>query len=141
MPPNIYVCYTHLQANKLSLSFAQIGLKRGDTIGIWSPNTANWYVMMIAIAKAGLVSVAMNPAYQAPEIAYCIKKVDMKAIFAFDTYKTQNYYDILSKVVPEIKYSRKGEIRSKEFLKLSTVIIDTDRQLRYVVCDGECLIT
>lgn len=87
---------------------------------------------MIATAKAGLVSVAMNPAYQATELAYFIKKVDMKAIFSFDKFKTQNYYEIITSVIPEIKSFPKGDIRSKEFPMFTTVIMDSEKQFRYL---------
>lgn len=89
--------------------------------------------MMIATAKAGLVSVAMNPAYQASELAYFIKKVDMRAIFAFDKFKTQNYYEIISKVIPEIKCSQKGGIQTKEFPMFTTVIMDSEREFRSII--------
>lgn len=35
----------------------KIGLKKGDRIGIWSPNSAQWYLTMLAAAKVGLISV------------------------------------------------------------------------------------
>jgi acyl-CoA synthetase (AMP-forming)/AMP-acid ligase II len=44
-----------------------IGLTPGDRIGVWAPNTINWYLNALAAAKAGLVSVGINPAYQVRE--------------------------------------------------------------------------
>lgn len=75
-------------------------------------------------ARAGLISVALNPAYQGPEIAYCIKKVGIKAIIAPETHRTQNYYDILTKIVPEITSAVNSLVESKEFSSLKSVIID-----------------
>lgn len=45
------------QVNRLASGFINIGLNKGDRIGIWSPNSANWYITLLAAAKAGLVSV------------------------------------------------------------------------------------
>ena len=38
-----------------------LGLKRGDRIGVWSPNNAEWVVTQFATAKAGLILVNINP--------------------------------------------------------------------------------
>ena len=35
-----------------------LGLERGERIGIWSPNNAEWVVSQFATAKAGLILVA-----------------------------------------------------------------------------------
>jgi fatty-acyl-CoA synthase len=37
-----------------------LGLEKGDSVGIWSPNYEFWYVSMFAIARAGLVMVSLN---------------------------------------------------------------------------------
>lgn len=45
------------KVNRLASGFINIGLNKGDRIGIWSPNSAQWYITLLAAAKAGLVSV------------------------------------------------------------------------------------
>ena len=62
-------------------------------------------------------------------MAYCMKKVGIKAVVASETFKTQNYYDMLCKIVPEIKHSSDGIIKSTEYNHLRAVIIDTDKDL------------
>src|SRR5215471_11632744 len=41
-----------------------LGIKRGDRIGVWSPNNAEWVIAQFATAKAGLILVNINPAYR-----------------------------------------------------------------------------
>ncbi|KAG4077543.1 hypothetical protein HA402_002970 [Bradysia odoriphaga] len=121
---------TYSQALKKIDQFAagllKLGLSRGDRIGIWAPNTMNWYIAVMAAAKAGLISVAINHSYQIPEMAYCIKKVGIKAIVTTETFKTQKYYDMLCKIVPEIRDASDGIIRSSEYNSLRAVIMDSD---------------
>lgn len=81
----------------------------------------------MSAAKAGLISVALNHSYQSTEIAYCIKKVGIKAIVTTETFKSQNYYDMLCNIVPEIKVASDGIIRSSEYNSLRTVIVDSDK--------------
>lgn len=83
----------------------------------------------MAAAKAGLISVAINHAYQVPEMAYCMKKVGIKAIMASETFKTQNYYDMLCSIVPEIKSASDGIIKSSEYSSLRAVIMDSEKNL------------
>ena len=51
-----------------------LGLKRGERIGIWSPNNAEWVVTQFATAKAGLILVNINPAYRVTELEYALNK-------------------------------------------------------------------
>lgn len=73
--------------------------------------------------------VAINHAYQVPEMAYCMKKVGIKAIVTSETFKTQNYYEMLCKIVPEMKNSTDGIIKSSEYNNLRAVIVDSDKDL------------
>ena len=57
-----------------------LGLERGDRVGIWSPNYAEWVVTQFATAKAGLILVNINPAYRAHELQYALNKVGCKAL-------------------------------------------------------------
>lgn len=139
------------QVNHLASGFLRIGLNKGDRIGIWSPNSAHWYITLLAAAKAGLVSVkiivkiqlsmyrfafvyhvqvALNPAYQASEIAQCIKKVNMRAMVVADTFKNQNYYEMICKAIPEVTSSSDGVIRSNEFASFSTLILNSSNKLK-----------
>ncbi|KAJ6649642.1 Medium-chain acyl-CoA ligase ACSF2, mitochondrial [Pseudolycoriella hygida] len=117
------------KVNRLASGFTKIGLSKDDKIGIWSPNSAQWYITLLAASKAGLVSVkivALNPAYQTPEISQCIRKVNMKAMVAGDTFKHQNYYEMVCKSVPDIRLSRG---RSKERDGFTTLIMDSSEEL------------
>jgi fatty-acyl-CoA synthase len=48
----------YFQADRLASALLNLGLNRGDSVGIWSPNFEFWYVSMMAIARAGLVTVS-----------------------------------------------------------------------------------
>src|ERR1700678_969095 len=44
------------------------GFEPGNRIALWAPNTAEGVVLQQGVAMAGLVLVALNPAYRSPEI-------------------------------------------------------------------------
>lgn len=123
-----------------------LGLSRGDRVAIWAPNYEFSYISMLAIARAGLIcvssknsllkamklknffQVALNPAYQIPELDYSIKKVDVKAIVIPEEFKTQKYYEMLTKLIPSIQHS-KSHIEDNHANTLKHVIVKSDKNL------------
>uniref|UniRef100_A0A671Z083 Medium-chain acyl-CoA ligase ACSF2, mitochondrial n=1 Tax=Sparus aurata TaxID=8175 RepID=A0A671Z083_SPAAU len=61
--------------DKAAAGLLALGLKRGDRLGVWGPNTYEWILFQFASAKAGIILVSLNPAYQAKEIDFTLKKV------------------------------------------------------------------
>ncbi|XP_061867014.1 medium-chain acyl-CoA ligase ACSF2, mitochondrial isoform X2 [Colius striatus] len=99
-----------------------LGLKKGDRLGMWGPNKYEWVLMQFATAQAGIILVSVNPAYQALELEFVIRKVGCKALVFPSQFKTQKYYDILKQACPEIEKSSPGGIKSKRLPDLSIVI-------------------
>ena len=48
------------------------GLGKGDRVGVWSPNRAEWVLTQYATAKAGVILVNINPAYRVHELEYAL---------------------------------------------------------------------
>uniref|UniRef100_A0A182NT90 Medium-chain acyl-CoA ligase ACSF2, mitochondrial n=1 Tax=Anopheles dirus TaxID=7168 RepID=A0A182NT90_9DIPT len=117
------------KVDRLAASFYQLGLRQGDRVGIWAPNGILFYLTNLAVARAGMILVGINPAYQIPELEYALRKVGVKAIVAAEGYRQQNYYGMISHIVPELASSKPGQLSSKSLPDLSTVIIDTKKSL------------
>ena len=47
-----------IQVNDLAAGLLAMGLKKGDRVGMWGPNTREWVITQFATAKAGLVLVS-----------------------------------------------------------------------------------
>lgn len=118
------------KADRLAASFRNLGFERGDRIGLLAPNYVMWYITAMACARSGCVLVGLNPAYQIPELEYCVEKVGMRAIVAPEEYKSQNYYDMMVKIVPEMLETGVGKkIKSAKHPQMETVIIDSEKKL------------
>jgi fatty-acyl-CoA synthase len=87
------------------------GLKRGDRIGVWSPNNAEWVITQFATAKAGLILVNINPAYHLTELEYALNKADCVALITATRFKTSNYIGMLRELAPELSSSSPGNLR------------------------------
>ena len=63
------------KSEKIAAGFIKLGLKKGDRIGIYSPNNSEWVITQFAAALSDLILVNINPAYQINELKYALNKV------------------------------------------------------------------
>nr|XP_021144169.1 acyl-CoA synthetase family member 2, mitochondrial isoform X3 [Columba livia] len=110
------------EVDQAAAGLLALGLKKGDRLGIWSPNRYEWVLMQFATAQAGIILASVNPAYQALELEFVIRKVGCKALVFPTQFKTQKYYDLLKQSCPELEKSSPGGIKSKRLPDLSIVI-------------------
>ncbi|KAM4662567.1 medium-chain acyl-CoA ligase ACSF2, mitochondrial-like [Discoglossus pictus] len=107
----------------LAAGLLALGLKKGDRLGMWGPNSYEWILIQMATAQAGIIMVSVNPAYQPQELEYVLKKVGCSALVFPSQFKTQKYYEMLKQICPEIDTSPAGGIKSKNLPDLRSVII------------------
>ncbi|XP_074777883.1 medium-chain acyl-CoA ligase ACSF2, mitochondrial [Athene noctua] len=110
------------EVDQAAAGLLALGLKKGDRLGMWGPNKYEWVLMQFATAQAGIILVSVNPAYQALELEFVLRKVGCKALVFPTQFKTQKYYDILKQSCPELEKSSPGGIKSKRLPDLSIVI-------------------
>ncbi|MCJ0761742.1 AMP-binding protein [Variovorax terrae] len=87
-------------ANRLASALLGLGLDKGDRIGIWSHNNAEWLLMQLATAKVGLILVNINPAYRTSELDYALNKVGCKVLVTMARFKTSDYLGMLRELGP-----------------------------------------
>ena len=84
-----------LKADAMAAGLLALGLERGDRIGIWSPNCAEWALTQFAAARLGVILTTINPAYRTSELEFTLNKVGMKAVVAAERFKTSDYVAML----------------------------------------------
>lgn len=99
-----------------------LGLARGDRIGIWAPNCAEWVLTQLASAKAGLILVNLNPAYRASELEFALNKAGCRALVLAERYKSTSFPHILRVIAPELDRCQPNELRSERLPALRCVI-------------------
>jgi fatty-acyl-CoA synthase len=77
------------------------GLEKGDRVGIWAPNCAEWTLTQYAAAKAGVVLVNVNPAYRTHELAYVVNQSGMRLLVAATRFKTSEYRQMVEEIAGE----------------------------------------
>ncbi|SEP27798.1 AMP-binding protein [Amycolatopsis saalfeldensis] len=87
--------------NTLAHGLVATGIGKGDRVGIWSPNRAEWTLLQYATAKVGAVLVNINPAYRSHELAYVLKQAGVRMLVAAEAFKTSDYAGMIEQVRPE----------------------------------------
>ncbi|MCW5655097.1 AMP-binding protein [Hydrogenophaga sp.] len=110
------------EANRLASALLRLGLSPGDRVGIWSHNNAEWVLMQLATAKAGLVLVNINPAYRTSEVEYALNKVGCRLLVTMARFKTSDYLGMLRELAPEWATGQPGRLQAKQLPHLRTVV-------------------
>ncbi|NLU69920.1 AMP-binding protein [Streptomyces sp. HNM0574] len=84
----------------LARGLLAMGLAKGDRVGVWSPNRAEWTLLQYATAKAGTVLVNINPAYRTHELEYVLRQSGVRAVFAAREHKSSDYAGMLAEAGP-----------------------------------------
>ncbi|WEN15528.1 AMP-binding protein [Rhodanobacter sp. AS-Z3] len=113
----------HAEVERVAAGLLVLGLERGDRIGIWAPNRAEWVVLQFAAPKAGLILVNINPAYRAHELEYALNKVGCRALVLPRRFKTSQYLAMLTELAPEMAACSPGELQAARLPTLREVIL------------------
>ncbi|MFP6557477.1 AMP-binding protein [Paraburkholderia sp. B3] len=110
------------EVDVLAAGLLAIGIRKGDRVGIWSPNRVEWLLTQFATARVGAVLVNINPAYRLAELEYALNKVGCKAIVAAESFKTSKYLDMLQTLAPELASATPGDLHAAKLPELRAVI-------------------
>ncbi|MEU4227222.1 AMP-binding protein [Nonomuraea sp. NPDC026600] len=117
--------YAQLDAdvNRLALALLTRGIAKGDRVGIWAPNRAEWVLVQYATAKIGAILVNVNPAYRSHELEYVVKQSGMRLLISAQTHKTSDY----RAMVEEIGYANAVYLDDPGWDALLTETVEEDR--------------
>jgi fatty-acyl-CoA synthase len=76
------------------------GVQKGDRVGIWSPNRAEWAVLQLATARIGAILVNVNPAYRTHELAYALDQSGVSLLVHARAFRHTDYVAMLAEVRP-----------------------------------------
>ncbi len=97
--------------DRLAAALADMGVKKGDRVGIFMPNTPQFVMAYFAILKAGGVVVATNPLYTPAEIEYQASDAGVEVMFVMT-----NFYKTIKAAQPKTKIKKLIVTNLKETL-------------------------
>ena len=67
------------------------GIRPGDRVGIWAPNTLDWIVSALGAVSAGAVLVPLNTRYKGAEAAGVLRRSGARLLFVTGTFLGTSY--------------------------------------------------
>jgi fatty-acyl-CoA synthase len=106
----------------LAAGLLKLGIRRGDRVGVWGPNSSEWALTQMATAKIGAILVNVNPAYRLFELEYALVKSGCRAIVSDEQFKSSKYLEMLESIAPELQACAPGQLKAARLPMLEIVI-------------------
>jgi fatty-acyl-CoA synthase len=92
--------YRELQswARQVAKGLLAKGVGKGDRVGIWSPNCAEWVAVQYGTALIGAVLVNINPAYRTSELEFVLRQSGVRTLVSATEVKTSDYRSMVAEV-------------------------------------------
>ncbi|MCI4676182.1 AMP-binding protein [Candidatus Mycolicibacterium alkanivorans] len=88
------------QVDLVASALLETGIAKGDRVGIFAPNCAEWTFLQYATAKVGAILVNINPAYRAHELEYVLNQSGVSLLVAADRFKSSDYSAMINELRP-----------------------------------------
>ncbi|NRB48901.1 MAG: AMP-binding protein [Saprospiraceae bacterium] len=121
-----HIRYTYRQlrekVDECAKALLALGLEKGDRLGVWAPNCAEWTITQLATSKIGVIQVNINPSYRLHELEYALNQSGCKAIVTADQFKTSKYTEMIYELAPELYVCEPGQLKAEKIPDLRTVV-------------------
>ncbi|MBP0449067.1 AMP-binding protein [Kitasatospora sp. RG8] len=88
------------EVDRVAAGLLALGVGRGDRVGIWAPNCAEWVFVQYATARIGAILVTVNPGYRTHELEYVLRQSGIRTVVAAPSFKTSDYAAMLAEAAP-----------------------------------------
>ncbi len=94
------------QCEEIARGLIARGVKKGDRVGIWSPNRYEWVIVQYATAAMGAILVNIDPAYRTSELEYALNQSGISFFILAASFRQADYRAMLAEVkskCPELR--------------------------------------
>jgi fatty-acyl-CoA synthase len=88
------------EVRRLARALLAAGVRKGDRVGIWSPNCAEWVFTQYATARIGAILVNVNPSYRTEELRYALRQSGMSMLISAVEHRGSDYRGMVEQVSP-----------------------------------------
>lgn len=116
------ISYREMNAitDQFAAGLADLGVQKGDRVGIFIPNTPQFVMAYFGALKAGAVVVATNPLYTEREIVHQVNDAGVEVMVVMS-----NFYSIVKRVQPKTGIKKIVVTNIKETLPPATAFLFT----------------
>ena len=118
--------YTYRQlreeVDRCARALIGLGVGKGQRVGIWAPNCAEWTIVQFATSKLGAILVNINPSYRVHEVQYALRQSGCAWLVIAPEFKTSDYTGMMHELAPELAGSGPGTLAAAQLPELRGVI-------------------
>ncbi|MCC8146987.1 MAG: AMP-binding protein [Bacteroidales bacterium] len=128
------------RVDNMAKGLMSIGVKKNTHVGIWATNVPDWLTFLYAAAKIGAVAVTVNTNYKQHELEYLMEDSDIHTLCITEGVFDGSYIDMVYAMLPELKTSQRGYVKSQRFPFLKNVVFIGQEKYRGMYNTAELLL-
>jgi len=110
------------EVDRCARALMALGIEKGQRVGIWAPNCAEWTVTQFATSKIGAILLNINQSYRLTEVQYALRQSGCAWVVIAPEFKTSDYTAMMRELIPELEGARPGELRSAALPDLRGIV-------------------
>jgi fatty-acyl-CoA synthase len=110
------------EVDRFARGLMALGIQKGDRVGIWAPNCAEWTITQYACAKVGAILVNVNPGYRLHELEYALNQSGCNTLVLAPSFRTTSYLEMMQTLCPELERAAPGQLEAHRVPALRHVI-------------------
>jgi len=114
------------EVERAARGLLRLGVQKGDRVGIWSTNYAEWVITMFAVGKVGAILVNLNPAFGTVEFEHALLQSGCSTLFLTSGFRGRDYPALLGQISPESFHSVPGALQSAKLPNLRNLVFIGD---------------
>ena len=114
------------EVEQAARGFLHLGVQKGDRVGVWATNYAEWVIAQFATAKIGAILVNINPAYRAYELEFVLRQSECQTLVLIRGFRDCDYVSTLASICPEVETGGAGDLSSEKLPHLRNLIFVED---------------
>jgi fatty-acyl-CoA synthase len=94
------------------------GIKKGDRVGLWSPNRFEWIIVQYATSRIGAIMVNINPAYRSHELEHVLKQSGCSLLIMARGFRQTDYVSMFKDLETRLPEHLKALVIDDEWTAL-----------------------
>ncbi|HVO15595.1 MAG TPA: AMP-binding protein [Alphaproteobacteria bacterium] len=86
------------ESRRVAQGLSELGVRQGDRVALWLPNTPAWLALYLACARLGAIAVAVNTRFRAAEIADIVGRSGAQVLALWPDFRGVDFLGILAEV-------------------------------------------
>jgi fatty-acyl-CoA synthase len=93
---------TAYQSHALACSLQELGVERGDRIGLNMPNWPEFVLALLAASELGATVVPLNPAYSPRELQFVLRNTECSVVITAERFAGVEYLELFEGLFSEL---------------------------------------